>query len=130
MRSFENMLKDLEDADIDTILDNRDLDIFSNPWTKAYKEIKKKPVNGQEQEQIDAIRKNIFMRVFSKTDSSDLSAYISDDFELICFHLLDSDKNKWVTALCSVYFSGQIPQGQLVTLDKTLNELISENRSD
>jgi len=52
MRSFENILIDLEDADIDLILSNRDLYVFSNSWARAYKEIKKKPVNNQEQKQI------------------------------------------------------------------------------
>ncbi|MBB5638089.1 hypothetical protein HDE68_004015 [Pedobacter cryoconitis] len=125
MRSFENILIDLEDADIDLILSNRDLYVFSNSWARAYKEIKKKPVNNQEQKQIDEIRKDIFMRVFSKTNSSDLSAYISDDFELICFHLLGNYRNKWVTTLCAAYFTSQIPQGKLVASDKTLQELIS-----
>lgn len=86
--SLEKILKDLDEADIDQTLDNRDLHVFSNAWTSAYKEIKIKPVTIEEQEQIDVVRKDIFMRVFSKSESSDLSAYISDDFELICFHLL------------------------------------------
>lgn len=124
--SLEKILKDLEEADIDQILDNRDLHVFSDAWTSAYKEIKIKPVTIEEQEQIDVVRKDIFMRVFSKSESSDLSAYISDDFELICFHLLGSDKNTWVTALCAEYFNNQIPQGELVSQTKTLKEMFEE----
>ncbi len=65
------------------------------------------------------------MLIIEETDSSDLAAYISDDFELISYHLLTNDKNSWVTSLCASYFEKKIPQGELILKEKTLNELIN-----
>ena len=109
----------------DDILDNRDLTTFFFFLTTAYNEIKQNVINPVDKNKIDEIRKEIFMMTFSKTNSSDLSAYITEDFELISSHLLTHDKNNWVRSLCATYFDKKIPQGELKNIDKTLKELIN-----
>ena len=64
------------------------------------------------------------MMTFSKTNSSDLSAYISEDFELIASHLLANTNNTWVTSLCATYFEKKIPQGELRSMKTSLKEFI------
>ncbi|MDC1161891.1 hypothetical protein OAT18_00460 [Tenacibaculum sp.] len=63
--------------------------------------------------------------IFRKTESDDLSAYITEDFELIANHIVSSENN-WVTSLCEYYFNGKIPNGKLELSNKTLTELINE----
>lgn len=124
-RSTQNIIANIED--IDAVLDNRDADAFSDPWNEAYRETADTTIAGVEEEQIRNIRKAIFLQVMSKTKSSDLSAYLSDDFELICLHLLTGSKNKWVAALWAAYFTNEIPQSKLGLSDQTLNELVKEH---
>lgn len=116
---------DFDASSTDDILDNRDLTTFSDLWTNAYNDTKQSIINSDDKNKIDEIRKEVFMATFSRTNSSDLSAYISEDFELISAHLLTNDNNKWVTSLCATYFDKKIPQGELKQVDRTLKELIN-----
>lgn len=124
-KSVNEIFIDFDTDLTDNILDNRDLTAFSDLWTNAYEQTKQTAFNSDDKSKIDEVRKEIFMTTFSKTNSSDLSAYISDDFELIASHLLTNDNNNWVTSLCATYFDKKIPQGQLKQVDKTLKELIN-----
>ena len=45
---------------------------------------------------IDLIREKSFRTIYSLTHSSDLSGYISDDFELICKAYLIKLEDKWI----------------------------------
>ncbi len=123
-KSTQNIIANIED--IDAILDNRDLDAFSDPWNEAYRETAQTEISSQETQQISNIREAVFLQIMSKTKSSDLSAYVSDDFELICLHLLTGSKNKWVAALCRMYFNNQIPQSELSMSYQTLTEFVKE----
>lgn len=125
-KTLNEIFADFDNSKTDEILDNRDLTTFSDLWTTAYNEIKQNVINPVDKKKIDEIRKEIFMMTFSKTNSSDLSAYITEDFELISSHLLTHDKNNWVTSLCATYFDKKIPQGQLKNMETTLKELINK----
>src|SRR5690554_2552060 len=120
---FENT--DLEK--IDEVLDNRDDDVFSGEWTKAYSQIKNTVVEKEDKVKIDKIREEIFMLTIRKTHSSDLSAYISDDFDLIWLHYLNKTQNNWIEKLIATYFEHEIPQGILKNTDKKLDDLINKN---
>ncbi|EFK33006.1 Uncharacterised protein [Chryseobacterium gleum] len=109
---------------IDEILDNRDSAAFSDAWMKAYHTVEEKVANEEVEDRISDIRKEIFVSVFKTTGSSDLPAYISDDFGLICSYSVHQIENNWVTNLLFTYLHHQIPQGELMKTDKTLEELI------
>ncbi|WP_306349733.1 hypothetical protein [Flavobacterium sp. '19STA2R22 D10 B1'] len=129
LKSLQHILPVLDDDSIDDILDSRDTDDFSKKWMNAYNETKSMtPKQDKEDlELIDTFRKEIFLYTFSKTNSSDLSSYISDDFDLIASHLLNLDNNQWVSALWANYLDHKIPEGHLVFTGKTIKELILKN---
>lgn len=111
---------------IDELLENRDEDAFSAEWTKAYNQIKNTVLEKEDKVKIDKIREEIFMLTIRKTHSSDLSAYISDDFDLIWLHYLNKTQNNWIVQLIATYFEHEIPQGILKNADKKLGDLISK----
>ncbi len=122
--SLEQILTDLDVALIDEILDDRDFTSFSQSWEDAFGHIEEKKFTVDEKNNIDKTRQEVFMMTFSKTNSSDLSAYISEDFELIASHLLANTNNTWVTSLCATYFEKKIPQGELISIKTSLKEFI------
>ncbi len=123
-RSLKIILDNITSEKIDEILDSRDSSEFSDGWMKAYQNIEEKPFDEETEDKISNIRKEIFVSTFRSTGSSDLPAYISDDFGLICAYYIHQIENSWVTRLLFTYLNHQIPQGELMKTDKTMKELI------
>ncbi|KAB1230475.1 hypothetical protein [Chryseobacterium viscerum] len=122
--SLKAALHNMTSEKIDKILDNRDSAEFSEAWMKTYQAIEDKSVDEETEDKISDIRKEIFISTFRTTGSSDLPAYISDDFGLICSYYIHQIENTWVTHLLFTYLNHQIPQGELMKTDKTMKELI------
>lgn len=118
----------LQDEDYDDLLDERDEDDFSKLWTKSYNAIDKiyktSDLSNIYKKRIDKIREFIFKRVYKATESSNLSSYISDDFDLIMKALLIDSHDKWVNELWHTYANGQIPTGELQGMEGNLKDLI------
>lgn len=123
-QSLKTALDNTTPEKIDEILDNRDSAEFSAEWMKAYQVIEEKAFDEEAEDQISDIRKEIFVSTFRSTGSSDLPAYISDDFGLICSYYIHQVENSWVTNLLFTYLHHQIPQGELMKTEKTMKELI------
>lgn len=123
-QSLKTALDNTTPEKIDEILDNRDSAEFSAEWMKAYQVIEEKAFDEETEDQISGIRKEIFVSTFRSTGSSDLPAYISDDFGLICSYYIHQVENSWVTNLLFTYLHHQIPQGELMKTEKTMKELI------
>ncbi|MFZ3576302.1 hypothetical protein, partial [Tenacibaculum finnmarkense] len=119
IKSLESILETIDLESIDDILDLRDSDSFSNLWKKAWNQIESEKINTEKE------REKIFKLIYSKTESGDLSAYITEDFELI-MNFIGLRESNWVTSLCQSYFTGKIPIGILKNSEKTLIELINE----
>ncbi len=82
--------------DLDKILDCRDLPPFDDLWVEKYQfiseKIKLSPLPAKEILKIDSLREFAFKCVYNQTHSSDLSACVSDDLELILnFYAIDID---------------------------------------
>lgn len=122
--SLKAALDTIDPEKIDKILDNRDLPAFSDTWMEAYQAIEEKIVDEATEDAVTHIRKEIFISTFKATGSSELPAYISDDFGLISSYYIQSIENSWVTHLLYTYLNHQIPQGELMKTDKTIKELI------
>lgn len=120
--SLKAALKDITAEKINEILDNRDSSEFSNAWMKAYQAVEGKEVDEETEDMITDIRREIFISTFNATDSSDLPAYISDDFGLICSYYIHNIENNWVSNLLFTYLNHQIPQGELMKTNKTIKE--------
>ncbi len=116
---IKNILLSLDLNTIDDILDSRDSDVFSNLWMQAWQKVEDKNLT------IDSQREEIFKLVFSKTESSDLAAYITEDFELISKYLYEEDNN-WVSNLYGTYFDHKIPCGELKNKEIKLAEMINK----
>lgn len=123
-QSLKTVFESITPEKIDEILDNRDSAEFSDEWMKAYQAIEEKSLDEETEDKISDIRKEIFISTFKTTDSSDLPAYISDDFGLICSYHIHQIENSWVTNLLFTYLHHQIPQGELMKTEKTMKELI------
>ncbi|MGG1921256.1 hypothetical protein AB1278_05570 [Chryseobacterium sp. NRRL B-14798] len=123
-QSLKTVFERITPEKIDEILDNRDSAEFSDEWMKAYQAIEEKSLDEETEDKISDIRKEIFISTFKTTDSSDLPAYISDDFGLICSYHIHQIENSWVTNLLFTYLHHQIPDGELLKTEKTIKELI------
>ena len=124
---LKSILEHIDIENIDDILDNRDNDEFSELWTNSYNQIKKISLESEVKEKISEARKEIFILTYQKTNSSDLSAYISDDFDLICLQYLSETDNEWVNKLYATYLNREIPQGILKNISLNMNDLINKN---
>ncbi|MCS4301708.1 hypothetical protein [Chryseobacterium sp. BIGb0232] len=122
--SLKAALQNIDAENIDEILDNRDIPEFSDAWMKAYHADEEKVTDEETEDAITHIRKEMFISVFKTTGSSELPAYISDDFGLISSCYIHEIENSWVTHLLFTYLNHQIPQGELMKTEKTLKELI------
>ncbi|SEH28449.1 hypothetical protein SAMN05421593_0707 [Chryseobacterium culicis] len=118
------ILDNITPEKIDKILDNRDSSEFSDRWMNAYQAIEEKSTDEETEDKISDIRKEIFVSTFRNTGSSDLPAYISDDFGLICSYFIHNIEDSWVTNLLFTYLNHQIPDGELMKSEKTLKELV------
>lgn len=115
--------------DYDSLLDARDADEFATPWTNAYNAISEtynvSGFNESEKGRIDKIREHLFKRIDRQTKVSDLSSYVSDDFDLILKCLLTGTENTWVNALWLSYKNGNIPSGALNDVSGELKDLVT-----
>lgn len=123
-QSLKTVFERITPKKIDEILDKRDSTKFSDEWMKAYQEIEEKSFDEETEDKISDIRKEIFISTFRTTGSSDLPAYISDDFGLICSYYIHQIENSWVTHLLFTYLHHQIPDGELLKTEKSIKELI------
>ncbi len=103
----------LQSIDIDEVLDQRDDCSFDDEWVKTYEELQKVSFTEPVNDIINAIRETVFKKIYKITESSDLAAYISDDFELICKASVSGYENVWIAKLTNVYVNKEIPYGNL-----------------
>lgn len=120
-----NILKSYQSYEYDSILDERDNEVFSNHWMYIYTIVKKEL---QERNYNDSfsyeLRELVFNIVITETSNSDLAAYISDDFGLIQDAAFAEVNNGWLNALWSSYNENKIPHGQLVLVDGKLCDIV------
>lgn len=99
--------------DIDDILDMRDEKEFDSEWVRIYNMIQNKYVENDNTKIIDSIRENVFTTLYDRVGDSDLSAYISDDFELMCKSYVMNINDAWLASLVNEYIQKKIPYGKL-----------------
>lgn len=121
VNSLKSILENIDLETIDGILDSRDSEPFSENWMNAWNKIPNEKMS------LEKEREKIFKLVLGKTKSSGLSAYITEDFELI-INYLKLEENNWVTDLCNSYFNGKIPDENTKKSNKTLTELLKDSK--
>lgn len=102
-------------SQVDDLLDDRDNDVFSTQWMVEFDNVEKLKVSSESLGVDDALLERIFKDVFSKSSSSDLASYVSDDFGLLIDAVIVGYESKWLNALWDSYVAGIIPRGEIET---------------
>ncbi|WP_380184772.1 hypothetical protein [Kalamiella sp. sgz302252] len=105
--TFFDFLKKL---DIDESLDARDEDPFDSQWMDNFNRLENESFDKDDLNIINKIREYVFKESFRVVESDEISARISDDFELIAKDLALNEKNSWpVNYLWKSYEAGIFP---------------------
>jgi wyosine [tRNA(Phe)-imidazoG37] synthetase (radical SAM superfamily) len=124
-------LGNLNEEAIYEILDSREIDLFDNNWVGAYEALKQQleTLNENEKKELDEfleeIRKEAFIKTMKASKSSDLAAYVSDDFEMIGKALIIEFTNSFIDSLLNIYDSGIVPDNisiAMYELENIINE--------
>ncbi len=95
---------------IDDALDKRDGNEFEMQWMSCFDKLKDVFFSDDDTEMIDKIREVSFKLSFRVCGNSDISAYISDDFEMISKSLLLDNCEYWpINYLLNRYLKGEFP---------------------
>ncbi|MFR0675983.1 hypothetical protein ACLUUI_20160 [Enterobacterales bacterium AW_CKDN230030176-1A_HGKHYDSX7] len=107
-RFFEKIISSV--TSWDDALDDRDEDDFDAAWSSSFKRLKDLHYHNEKDERAaKELRENVFKKVFSLTQSSEVAAHISDDVGLIADAALKSCRVSWVDELFYKYRSGAFP---------------------
>ncbi|OXG06474.1 hypothetical protein BC749_102379 [Flavobacterium araucananum] len=119
------ILANYTEDDFDMILDQRDEDSFSEKWMEIFNIVKEKVIENNIDKTItDNLREKVFKLVFSLTNHSDLSSYVSDDFGLIVQSIQVKYNDYWLNSLWLEYKKGNLPYENLVETNAELIDLI------
>ena len=100
----------LEKIDIDESLDARDEDPFDSQWMDNFNRLENESFDKDDLNIMNKIREYVFKESFRVVGSDEISARISDDFELIAKDLVLNEKNSWpVNYLWKSYEAGIFP---------------------
>ena len=108
-------LGNLDEEAVYEILDSRETDPFDSNWVEAYESLKQHLENFNENEKkeldefLKEIRKEAFIKTIKASQSSDLAAYVSDDFEMIGTALILEFSNSFMASMLNSYDSGIVP---------------------
>ena len=102
-------LKLFNNLDEDIVLDMRDRSEFEDEWLRVSNILDEIKVDSKNDELIYEIRKHSFINVYNITKSDELSAYISDDFELISKAIVLGYNDKWLNSLILSYADFKFP---------------------
>lgn len=116
----------LKQIDIDELLDKREEAEFDSEWIRVYELAKNNKLTKETELIVNEIRENAFRRIYCITNSSDLAAYVSDDFELLCKLYIMKVRDEWLSKFVNVYLQKRIPCGQLEEVSDDFNKLFNK----
>ncbi|MDP8176137.1 hypothetical protein QJU83_01085 [Pasteurella skyensis] len=105
-----NYLSKYNEDEINAYLDYRDSEEFEIDWLQNSAELNECELTEDEVSELEALREFIFEQVFNFTSNGDLSAYISDDFELIGINLFLKKGNVYAENLLNFYKRNKLPK--------------------
>jgi hypothetical protein len=88
---------------------NRESALFDSEWIFEFDKIHFEKISVELKEYVDKIRKKVFLDVFRITQSSDLAAFASDDFELIIAAKITGISSRFLDNLAFKYQCGEFP---------------------
>lgn len=92
-----------EGISVDSLLDRRDQENFDRAWQKAYQELSPLAGKTDAENEIDQIRELSYKASYVQCHSSEMAAYISDDFELFALSLSSGNSIPWLNGLFQQY---------------------------
>ncbi len=119
-------LKLFNNLDEDIVLDMRDRSEFEDEWLRVSNILDEIKVDSKNDELIYEIRKHSFINVYNITKSDELSAYISDDFELISKAIVLGYNDKWLNSLILSYADFKFPYIISELTNLSINEVTNK----
>lgn len=108
---------------LEELLTLRESRIFDEKWIEIYNVLNINDYS-KEREEIDKIRKTVFMRAYEVSYSSEFAGFVSDDFELISRSIICKYENSWINSLLYIYLKGNFPAGEIEMSSSSMEELI------
>ena len=105
---------DYTSIDVDEFLDNRDSREYETGWLNVFRHIDRDAIPEEVKAKSDQLRKEVFLSVDGALGPSELSAYISDDIELLLFADYLKITNDWFEKFIETYENGELPTGVLI----------------
>ena len=112
-------------TDINELLDLRENSSFDIAWVKSFEELEKLDYLEREIRLIDKIREECYIQTYQLTNSSDISGYISDDFELISKAYCLNINNQWINTIALKYINNTFPCGEIYINEISIQEVFS-----
>ncbi|MCF8582510.1 hypothetical protein L2X67_22220 [Enterobacter ludwigii] len=101
----------LKTLDADSALDSRDEPEFDDAWMKEFNSLENESFDADDVEYINLLREKAFKLSFRVINDSEISSYISDDFELVAKSVIVGKDKSWaISYLWASYKSGNFPQ--------------------
>lgn len=114
--------------DTEVALSNRDEPQFESEWLRLFEAVENVQLSAQQMATIDRLREGAFNAMFDLSGNSDLSGYVSDDFEVIGKGVASRQSDYFLSGLLKAYVDGTLPGGINVGSEQSTDTLIHELR--
>lgn len=103
-------IEDWENDHFDSYLDLRDSEDFEDKWVHDYNSLEIFTYSAEQKKHINIIREFAFKQCLKVTHHSELSSYVSDDFELLAKAACNDYTSEFLTSMHEAYKKGKLPQ--------------------
>jgi hypothetical protein len=121
-----NTFEDLEPVEV---LSGRDDPAFEREWLRLFEQVKDTSLSEDATHSLKALRKTAFKAAFKHSSDPDLSAYVSDDFEVMAKGIASHPGESFLAALIEAYSAGRIPHGIITHSGRSLQSLLDALQS-
>lgn len=134
LRAIQNKLlldsNTFEDWDEEEVFSGRDDRDFDEKWMRLYNQLDGEQFDEVESQMISRLRESAFITTFKHTSDPELSAYVSDDFEVIAKGVATGRDDRFLVELLESYIKGKIPYGRMVSSGASIDVLMDTLRSE
>jgi len=117
----ESMFKN---KNLDELLNLRDETSFDDKWITVFNILEGRQDETMDIELLHKIREVTYIKTYRLTQSSDLAACVSDDFEIIVKAFVFSYNDEWLNSLAQYYQDGNFPCGELSRTSLSIQEIM------
>jgi hypothetical protein len=110
--------------DVERVLHGRDEPIFEEQWLRLFDRVRDVALNEDELHDLEALRMAAFKTTFAHSSDPDLSADVSDDFEVMAKAIAHDSEQDFLLALVETYCGGNIPHGLIKPSGRNIQSLL------